>query len=83
LPAQLVGLLAPQKQEDGSLGCALPMDPAVRSIHMGDIHELGNIVAGAFEHADEAGNDEYLPLVGDFMSFNEIIDTPPVPRKKG
>ena len=42
---------------------------------MGDISELGNIVAGAFAHPDQAGNGEYLPLVGDFMSFNEIIDT--------
>ena len=42
---------------------------------MGDIRELGNIVAGAFTHPDQAGNGEYLPLVGDFMSFNEIIDT--------
>ena len=42
---------------------------------MGDISELGNIVAGAFAHPDEAGNGEYLPLVGDFMSFNEIVDT--------
>ncbi|SIT53590.1 Putative nucleoside-diphosphate sugar epimerase (fragment) [Mesorhizobium prunaredense] len=24
---------------------------------------------------DQAGNGEYLPLVGDFMSFNEIIET--------
>jgi hypothetical protein len=42
---------------------------------MGDITELGNIVAGAFTHPDEAGNGEYLPLVGDFMSFNEIVET--------
>jgi len=42
---------------------------------MGDITELGNIVAGAFAHPDQAGNGEYLPLVGDFMSFNEILDT--------
>ena len=26
-------------------------------------------------HPDQAGHGEYLPLVGDFMSFNEIIDT--------
>jgi uncharacterized protein YbjT (DUF2867 family) len=71
----LVGALAPQKQVDGSLGWALPLDPDVRCIHMGDIAELGNIVAGAFAHPDQAGNGEYLPLVGDFMSFNEIIDT--------
>ena len=42
---------------------------------MGDISDLGNIVAGAFAHPEEAGNGEYLPLVGDFMSFNEIVDT--------
>jgi uncharacterized protein YbjT (DUF2867 family) len=71
----LVGALASQKQEDGTLGWALPLDPTVRGIHMGDITELGSIVAGAFAHPDEAGNGEYLPLVGDFMSFNEIVDT--------
>ena len=71
----LVGALAPQKQADGSVGWALPLDPTVRVIHMGDINELGNIVAGAFAHPDEAGNGEYLPLVGDFMSFNEIVET--------
>ncbi len=70
----LVGALATQKQPDGSTGWALPLDPAVRCLHMGDITELGNIVAGAFAHPDEAGNGEYLPLVGDFMSFNEIVD---------
>ena len=42
---------------------------------MGDITQLGDIVAGAFAHPDEAGNGEYLPLVGDFMSFNEIVET--------
>jgi hypothetical protein len=67
--------MGPQKQADGSLGWALPLDPTVRVIHMGDISELGNIVAGAFANPDEAGNGEYLPLVGDFMSFNEIVET--------
>jgi uncharacterized protein YbjT (DUF2867 family) len=70
-----VGSLAPQKQADGSVGWALPLDPDVRCLHMGDIRELGNIVAGAFAHPDEAGNGEYLPLVGDFLSFNEIVET--------
>ena len=71
----LVGALAPQKQADGSVGWALPLDPTVQVIHMGDITELGNIVAGAFAHPDEAGHGEYLPLVGDFMSFNAIVET--------
>jgi uncharacterized protein YbjT (DUF2867 family) len=71
----LLGALAPQKQTDGSVGWALPLDPDLRCIHMGDIRELGDIVAGAFARPDEAGHGEYLPLVGDFLSFNEIVDT--------
>src|SRR5258706_3958362 len=71
----LAGVLAPHKQADGSMGWALPLDPTLRVIHMGDINELGNIVVGAFAHPDEAGNGKYLPLVGDFMSFNEIVET--------
>ena len=71
----LVGVLGPQKQADGPVGWALPLDPALRCIHMGDVRELGNLVAGAFVHPNEAGNGEYLPLVGDFLSFNEIVDT--------
>ena len=62
----LVRRSAPQKQEDGTLGWAVPIDPTVRAIHMGDIRELGPIVAGAFAHPDEAGHGEYLPLVGSF-----------------
>src|SRR5438094_4969453 len=57
------------------MGWALPLDPAVRCIHVGDITQLGYIVAGAFAHPDETGDDQYLPLVGGFMSFNEIVDT--------
>jgi uncharacterized protein YbjT (DUF2867 family) len=71
----LVGAMAPQLQSDGSVGWALPLDPDVRCIHMGDISELGDVVAGAFAHPKEAGNGEVLPLVGDFMSFNEIVET--------
>ena len=71
----LVGVLGPQTQPNGSAGWTLPLDPTIRSIHMADITELGGIVAGAFAHPEQAGHGEYLPLVGDFMSFNEIIDT--------
>jgi uncharacterized protein YbjT (DUF2867 family) len=71
----LVGVLGPQKQPNGSAGWTLPLDPTVRSIHMADITELGGIVAGAFAHPEQAGHGEYLPLVGDFLSFNEIVDT--------
>jgi uncharacterized protein YbjT (DUF2867 family) len=71
----LAGAIAPRKQADGSTGWALPLDPTRRVIHMGDINELGNLVAGAFSHPDQAGQGQYLPLVGDFMSFNEIVET--------
>jgi uncharacterized protein YbjT (DUF2867 family) len=71
----LLGAMAPQKQADGSSGWAVPLDPEKRVIHMGDITELGPIVADAFAQPELAGHGEYLPLVGDFMSFNEIIAT--------
>ena len=71
----LAGAIGAHKQADGSMGWALPLDPTLRVIHMGDINELGDIVAGAFAHPDEAGNGQYLPLVGDFMSFNEIVES--------
>lgn len=71
----LIGVLGPQRQPNGSAGWTLPLDPTVKSIHMGDITELGALVAGAFGHPEQAGHGEYLPLVGDFLSFNEIIDT--------
>ncbi len=51
----LVGVLGPQKQPNGSAGWTLPLDPTVRSIHMADITELGGIVAGAFAHPEQAG----------------------------
>jgi hypothetical protein len=71
----LVSFLPPQKQADGFLDWALPIDPDVRCIHMADVTQIGNMVAGAFAHPDEAGHGQYLPLVGDFMSFTEIVDT--------
>jgi uncharacterized protein YbjT (DUF2867 family) len=71
----LVGVMAPQKQADGAVGWALPLDPERRVIHMGDITELGRVVVGAFVQPELAGNGEHLPLVGDFLSFNEVVAT--------
>jgi len=71
----LLGVMAPQKQADGAVGWALPLDPERRVIHMGDITELGHIVAGAFAQPKLAGYGELLPLVGDFLSFNEVVAT--------
>ena len=71
----LLGAMAPQKQADGTAGWALPLDPERRVIHMGDIAEIGRIVVGAFAQPELAGHGEHLPLVGDFLSFNEVIAT--------
>ena len=71
----LLGAMAPQKQADGTAGWALPLDPEQRVIHMGDISEIGRIVAGAFAQPELAGHGQHLPLVGDFLSFNEIVAT--------
>ena len=71
----LIGLMAPQKQADGTVGWALPLDPGQRVIHMGDITELGRLVLGAFAQPELAGRGEHLALVGDFLSFKEIIAT--------
>lgn len=71
----LNGALAPQAQPDGSAGWKLPIDPAVKAIHMGDITELGALVAGAFSNPAAAGSGQYLPLVGDLLSFDDIVRT--------
>src|SRR5947199_8577060 len=42
---------------------------------MGYIGELGNVLTGSFLHPNKVGRGEYLPLVGDFLSFNEIVET--------
>src|SRR5260370_32629616 len=46
----LTGMMAPQKQADGSVGWTLPLDPTVRVIHMGDINALGYMGAGRVAH---------------------------------
>jgi uncharacterized protein YbjT (DUF2867 family) len=69
----LIGVMAPKKLPDGTAGWALPLDPDRRVMHMGDIDELGRVVAGAFARPDIAGHGEHLPLVGDFLTFNEIV----------
>src|SRR5258708_28478752 len=46
----LSGIMAPQKQADGSVGWALPLDPTRRVIYLGDNNQLGKIVAPPFPH---------------------------------
>lgn len=71
----VLGSLAPRPQPDGTMEWTLPINPAASVIHAGDITELGKIVAGAFDNPDVAGDGQYLPLVGDLLSFNYIVET--------
>ena len=54
---------------------SVQMQPHARGIHIGDITELGNIVAGAFEQPSTVGDGQYLALSGDLMSWDDIVAT--------
>ena len=60
---------------DGTPTWSVPMQADARGIHMGDITELGNVVAGAFEQPDAVGSGQYLSLAGDLLSWNDIVAT--------
>jgi uncharacterized protein YbjT (DUF2867 family) len=71
----LIGSLTPQQQPDGSKSWTLPLDPAARCIHVGDISDLGKVVAGAFEHPDEVGHGEHLAFAAGLVSFDDLLAT--------
>ncbi len=58
---------------DGTPTWGLPMRRDSRSIHMGDITELGYLVAGAFEQPEQAGAGQHLSLAGDLLSWDDVI----------
>jgi len=71
----LTGQMAPQRQEDGSRMWALPMAQNARVIHMGDINELGDVVAGAFANPEKVGAGQHLALAGDLVSWADLVET--------
>ena len=60
---------------DGTPTWSVPMRPDARGIHIGDITELGNVVAGAFEQPEHVGRGQHLSLSGDLMSWDDIVAT--------
>ena len=70
----LTGQVGAQKQQDGSVGWTLPIDPTKKVIHMSDINDLGKVVAGAFLNPEKVGNGSYLSLATELNSFNDILD---------
>jgi len=69
----LVGQLGAQKQQDGSMGWAFPIDPSKKVIHMADINDLGKVVTGAFLNPEKVGQGKYLSLAAGCYSFNDIL----------
>ena len=70
----LTGQMGAQPQPDGSTGWTLPIDPTKKVIDMGDINDLGKVVAGAFSNPDKVGNGQYLALATERNSFNDVLN---------
>src|SRR5260221_1556745 len=70
----LVGVFAPQKLDDGSLGWVLPIPPQAGSIAIGGIEELGPIAAGAFANPETTGHCEDPALLRVILSFSGLAD---------
>jgi hypothetical protein len=60
---------------DGTPTWMQPMKADARGMHMGDITELGNVVAGALEKPELTGGGQHLSLAGDLMSWADIVAT--------
>jgi len=69
------GMLAPQAKQDGTIGWTFPIDPSKKTIHLGDINDLGKVVTGAFLKPDKVGNGSYLSFATQLSSFNDILET--------
>jgi len=70
-----LGPMAPQPLPDGARGWAVPMDPALRVIHGGDVTEVGRTVAAAFGAGDELPNGSVLAVAGGRYSWNDFAKT--------
>ena len=60
--------------ESGTPTWSQPMRGDARGIHMGDIDQYGDLVAGAFMNPDLA-NGKTLSMAGDLVSWDDLITT--------
>ncbi len=67
--------LAPQPLPNGGRGWMVPMDPAARVMHGGDVKDVGRAVAAAFAAGDALPNGSYLAVCGGLYSWNDIVST--------
>ncbi len=70
-----LGLLAPQPLPNGGRGWVVPMDPAARVMHAGDVKDVGRAVAAAFAAGDTLPNGSYLAVCGGLYSWNDFVST--------
>ena len=70
-----LGALAPQPLPKGGRGWAVPMDPAARVMHAGDVNDVGRTVAAAFAAGDKLRNGSYLAVCGGEYSWNDFVKT--------
>jgi len=69
----LLGMMGPQPMQDGRKGWTLPIDPDAKVIHMGAIHELGSLVAGAFARPEQSAGRTLAMAAGRY-SFAEAVE---------
>lgn len=71
----LVTMMGPQPLPNGGRGWAVPIDPAARVIHAGDVTEVGRAVAAAFRAGDKVPNGSHLAVCGGAYAFNDYVST--------
>ena len=65
----------PQPLPNGGCGWAVPMDPAARVMHSGDVADVGRVVVAAFAASDKLPNGSYLAVCGGIYSWNDFVAT--------
>lgn len=65
----------PQPLPNGAVGWAVPMDPAARVMHSGDVSEVGRAVMAAFAAGSRLQNGSYLAVCGGVYSWNDFVAT--------
>ena len=68
-------MMAPQPLSNGGRGWAVPIDPAARVMHAGDVTEVGRAVAAALAAGDQLPDGSYLGVCGGVYSFNDFVGT--------
>jgi uncharacterized protein YbjT (DUF2867 family) len=70
-----LGTLVPHPLPNGGRGWTVPMDPAARVMHAGDVFDVGRVVAAAFAAGDALRNGSYLAVCGGVYSWNDFVTT--------